>query len=197
MLPERMTMKKISWKNIKELGMEKLILVLAAGILLLVIVWPSGGKDEKEEKQTPETSQSQQIPAGADSYEKQMEQRLKDILSCVEGVGEVDVMITLKSSKETLVQTDSSKNGSVTEETDNAGGSRRITQNEESLTTVLVDNGSGGSSPYVRKEMNPEIAGIIISAQGGGSSVVKNEIYEAVLALFDVPSHKIKVLKKQ
>lgn len=196
-MPERMIMKKISWKSIKELGMEKLILVLAAGILLLVIVWPAKEKEDKVRTQVQETTESQQAPTGTDSYERQMEQRLKDILSSVEGVGDVEVMITLKSSKETLVQTDSSKMGSVTEETDNAGGSRKITQNDESLTTILVDNGTGGNSPYVRKEMTPEISGIVISAQGGGSSVVKNEIYEAVLALFDVPSHKIKVLKKQ
>ena len=37
---------------------------------------------------------------------------------------------------------------------------------------------------------------IIISADGGGSSVVKAEISAAMEALFGLPSHKIKVLKR-
>ena len=41
-----------------------------------------------------------------------------------------------------------------------------------------------------------EVLGIIISADGGGSSVVKAEISEAMEALFGLPSHKIKVLKR-
>ena len=42
----------------------------------------------------------------------------------------------------------------------------------------------------------PELSGIIISADGGGSTVVKTEISEAMEALFGLPSHKIKVLKR-
>lgn len=42
----------------------------------------------------------------------------------------------------------------------------------------------------------PELSGIIISADGGGSTVVKSEISEAMEALFGLPSHKIKVLKR-
>ena len=41
-----------------------------------------------------------------------------------------------------------------------------------------------------------EVLGIIISADGGGSSIVKAEISEAMEALFGLPSHKIKVLKR-
>ena len=46
------------------------------------------------------------------------------------------------------------------------------------------------------EEPSQEVLGIIISADGGGSSVVKAEISEAMEALFGLPSHKIKVLKR-
>lgn len=46
------------------------------------------------------------------------------------------------------------------------------------------------------EEPAQEVLGIIISADGGGSSVVKAEISEAMEALFGLPSHKIKVLKR-
>ncbi len=40
------------------------------------------------------------------------------------------------------------------------------------------------------------VLGVIISADGGGSAVVKTEISEAMEALFGLPPHKIKVLKR-
>jgi len=189
-------MKKIEWKNI---GLDKLILLLAAGILLLVIALPSGSSKEQsnESKNSAVIEPILSNTNDTSSYEEQLEARLKEILSQVKGVGEVDVMITLKSSEELVIQTDSSKGNSITEESDSQGGSRKVTETEESVATVLIDSGGGEQVPYVLKELSPQIAGVLISAQGGGNSVIKNEIYEAVEALFDVPVHKIKVLEKQ
>ena len=48
----------------------------------------------------------------------------------------------------------------------------------------------------MEKELEPEIADVVISAQGGGSAAVKAEISEAMEALFGLPAHKIKVLKR-
>ena len=56
--------------------------------------------------------------------------------------------------------------------------------------------GSQSQAPIVEKELSPELSGIIISADGGGNAVVKAEISEAMEALFGLPAHKIKVLKR-
>ena len=48
----------------------------------------------------------------------------------------------------------------------------------------------------MEKELKPELSGIVISADGGGSTAVKAEISEAMEALFGLPAHKIKVLKR-
>ena len=56
--------------------------------------------------------------------------------------------------------------------------------------------GTGQSQPVIEKEICPEISGIIISASGGGSPQIKAEISEAMEALFGLPAHKIKVLKR-
>ena len=46
------------------------------------------------------------------------------------------------------------------------------------------------------QEMIPEVSGVIISADGGRSPIVQTEISQAMEALFGIPSHKIKVLKR-
>ena len=53
-----------------------------------------------------------------------------------------------------------------------------------------------GQEPVVAKEVYPEIAGIIISASGGGNASVQAEISGAMEALFGLPANKIKVLKR-
>ena len=68
---------------------------------------------------------------------------------------------------------------------------------DESLRESTVLTGSSGSGePVVEKELAPEISGIVISAQGGGNASVQKEISEAMQALFGLPAHKIKVLKR-
>ena len=47
----------------------------------------------------------------------------------------------------------------------------------------------------VKKEMTPKIEGVVVIAQGGDDPVVMKNITEAVQALFDVDTHKIKVMK--
>ena len=141
---------------------------------------------------------SASLPAAAAptlTYEQRLEERLKEILSHVDGVGAVDVMIVLRSSEERVWLTDRDTNSSSTRETDSGGGSRQIQSQEIREETVLTGQ-SGSAAPVLEKEVYPEISGVIVSAAGGGSPVVQAEISAAVEALFGVPSHKIKILKR-
>ena len=132
------------------------------------------------------------------SYEAQMENRIRNILKSVDGVGKVDVMVVLKSSSEKVLRVDRSTNTSTTREKDSGGGTIDVTNNQMQESTILSGSGSGssGNAPIVEKELSPELSGIIISAEGGGSPTVKAEISEAMEALFGLPAHKIKVLKR-
>ena len=90
---------------------------------------------------------------------------------------------------------DKERSRASTSETDSSGGTRQ--QADESLRESTVLTGSSGSGePVVEKELAPEISGIVISAQGGGNASVQKEISEAMQALFGLPAHKIKVLKR-
>ncbi|CCY83641.1 putative stage III sporulation protein AG [Clostridium sp. CAG:149] len=120
---------------------------------------------------------------------------MKEILKNTEGVGEVDVMIVLKSSEEKVLHVDQTKSRTSTEEEDSAGGKRKAMSEEVSGTSVFSENGSE-KVPVIEKELRPEIEGIVVSAQGGGNAAVRAEISEAMEALFNIPAHKIKVLKR-
>lgn len=168
-------------------------IVLIIGLLLAVIVWPTSSGDKQGESgtQQPETPL-----AGTEelTYEEKLEEKLADILSQVKGAGKVTVMITLESSSELILQTNEKKNTETIHEQDGSGGVRDSSSMDYSSDTVQT--GSDGS-PYVIKEINPKVSGVLVLAQGAGSAAVKNEIYEAVEALFNLEVHKIKVLEAE
>lgn len=196
-----------SWK-----GKDKWLFLLTMGVILCILAFPMGNGTGGRSEVVRQTADTENALEGKESgaaeeaaleasgkavstYEQQLEQRVRDILKHVDGVGEVEVMIVLKSSAEKVIHVDGSSSSSATEETDASGGARRITSEEQESSTVLTTS-NGNNSPIVEKELYPEISGIVISASGGGSPKVQEEISSAMEALFGLPAHKIKVLKR-
>lgn len=182
------------WKFDWNMSREKWLLILAAGVCLMILAFPAGRGREAESTPQQESGGTSAVSSGR-SYEKDLEKRVEEFLGTVEGVGKVDVMITIKSSEEKVYRTDRNESDSVTEETDSAGGSRSVRTSDKEENTVLTGGGSG-EEPIVEKELMPEIEGVVISAQGGGDARIQAEISAAMEALFHVPQHKIRVLKR-
>jgi len=181
-----------------------LVMLLIAGVLLLLTSFPNlfSSKSLQNEKNTPEKN-NQTIKSTSDIkkedetevYSEDLEKKLKKFLSNVAGIGDVEVMVTLKGSKERIVLKDSPFTQESMNEVDGEGGNRvsSSVRNEES--TVMVGNGSWENLPYVIRELEPEVEGIAVIAEGGDSPEIIAEIIEAVQVLFNVPAHKVKVMK--
>lgn len=185
----------------------QLLILLLIGILLLVIVIPvpgtyGSGTSESQTAgrfRTGTDKSSSASVSGSDSlgeYEAYLEQKTAQVLREVEGVGEVSVMITLKSSGQRIVEKDQSSTSQTTEEADSAGGTRSSTDQSSDKTSIYTQETDGSSTPYVSKELSPEIEGVAVIADGGGDAVVAQNITEAVQALFGVEAHKIKIMKR-
>ena len=194
----------MDWKAMKsklnlKSGKNKWLVMLAVGLIFLILAFPFGSEKKEDLEESSDSVSLQreetETAAAAVSYERFLEQRLEDILSHVDGVGQVEVMIVLKSSEEKVWRVDRDNSYSITQETDQNGGSRRVESQAVTENTILSGQ-TGKEEPLLAKEMKPEISGVIISAEGGKSPQVQAEISAAVEALFDVPSHKIKVLKR-
>lgn len=188
--------------TLKEIGIEKLIMLLLCGIFLIVVSVPDLFSAIQGSKSTPKKntvqSSSEKVPVSKDSnavYVEELENKLKEVLEKVDGIGKTEVMITLKSSKESVILKNSPYTQESTSETDSAGGSRVSSSISKEEETVLVETQESGSSPYVVKEMEPKVEGVVVIAEGGGNINTINEINSAIEVLFDVPVHKIKVMK--
>lgn len=177
---------------------DRLVIALLAGVLLLVIALPVS--DRKEESLTERRERTEDVSAsgggGADAedYADYLEEKLAAVLSKVEGVGRTEVMVTLASGSERILEKDTDSESESVQETDSQGGSRSTIHNVSSKQTVY-SGGDGNGEPYVTKEMTPVVEGVIVIAQGGDDAVIVQNITEAVQALFEIDTHKIKVMK--
>ena len=115
------------WNKLLENKKNQWLILLLVGILLVVIAIPT--KSSSEEKSVVDSK---------NWSTSETEQRLENILSQMQGIGEVHVMITYRQEN--------------------------------------------------------EVEGVVVVAEGGEQGVIVQKITEVVRALFDVDSHKIKVI---
>ena len=194
-----MERKKIS---LKEIGLSKIIMVFAAGILIIILSIPGifTSKDTPKENKVDPSSKVVQNDTNTTSYDTntyitEMETKLKNILKQVSGIGEVEVMITLKASGELVPLKDDPSTQESVNEVDGEGGSRTNNSVTREESTILYTDQDGNFVPYIIQEIEPEVEGVMVIAEGGDNAMIKKDIMEAVQVLFGVPAHKVKVMK--
>ena len=183
---------------------DNLLILVLLGVLLFIIALPV-------KKETPATSAVDSLEQSKDGnvvqdrirtadtenteeYTAYLEEKLKKMLESIGELGEVEVMITLESSEERIVEKDMTAERSNTEEQDSAGGTRTISSSNTGYQTVYQEDDQG--APFIVKTLAPKVEGVLIVAEGAGKGNMANEITQIAQALFDVEAHKVKVLEK-
>lgn len=182
-------MQKIKEKKLKR--SDWLILVLA-GILILIIALPTDTKEKKQAEKSKENISKENNTMEASKDE--IERKLEDILEKIDGAGDVKVMITYQDSGTQVVEKDKNTSKNSLEESDSTGGVRS-TKEQQLQESTVYEEADAGNTPFVSKELLPKVEGILIVASGGDNQKVKQNISEAVLALFQVEAHRIKIVK--
>ena len=189
------------WEQIRSFGKqrkkEQLLTAVLVVVILLLAFWPSAADHEEQEKQQTEEVQPQVQATETNADErKKLEDDLKRILLQVDGVGEVDVAVTMESTGRKLVEKDVPLSESSVDETGNGTNSKKESKNSEEAT-VYLENADGTKAPYVIEETMPVVRGVLVVAQGADDPQVVAEIKEAAMALFHLEAHKIKVMKRK
>lgn len=183
--------------GLKKISKTHLLIAALLGILLLVIAIPVEDKEKEEEEETriPKSSTSSEAATDNNTYRKNLERQLEDILGAMEGVGRVRVMVTMKDDGESVVEKDITKTEEQSSEEDSAGTKRAGSTSDSREETVYIQGDSSNSTPFVSRQVNPRMEGVLVVTQGGNSPVVIKNISEAILALLPVEAHRIKVVE--
>lgn len=180
----------------RKMKREQWIVCGLAGLLLLVIATPvkktdSGENSDEKADRLDIAGVEQQVT----DIRREYEQQLTEALSQVEGVGEVKVTVTMESTGKKIVEKDNPQDEQTSSQKDSEGSESNTQSSSTQETTVYAETEDGSQTPYISSETYPEIRGVLVVAKGGGDPVIVQQIQEAVMALFHVDAHKIKVLK--
>lgn len=180
--------------NNKKIG--NLIIIFLFAVLLFIFseYIPSDNKANSSKDVSSQNSISQDVVNTDidDEYEVSLKNELKETLSKVRGVGDVEAMIYFESGSEKIPVFNSSDSKSTSEETDQNGG-RRITTQENVGSNIVVANEGSSNAPFVTKILKPKITGVIIVAEGAYDKNIALQITEAVMNLFNLQENNVKV----
>lgn len=152
----------------------RLNFLVAAGLIGMVLLCLS----EWLPSSAPATVSAPQaaVSSGTSSlqqYAAEMEQRLQNLISSVDGAGECQVMVTVSAGEETIYATDT----------------------EQGETTSRSEHVLLGNEALVESVQAPTIQGVAVLCEGGADPHVQNTIVELVRALTGVGANHITVTK--
>lgn len=164
-------------KSLKNGAGIKVIIFLGIAGMVLILFSELFESDENKDNKTI----SSDFSLSYETYAQDMESRLKIMLEKIEGVGKVEVMVTVGGTEEYIyAQEEKVKNGE---------------KDFSSENEYVIIGSSGDKQALLKKVISPEISGVAIICEGGDSNVVKERIYSTISAMFDISSNKIYVTK--
>lgn len=151
-------------------------IIVAIGLVGIILIFASNLFDaDEKKKEINDTSISYE------EYTTQLEKRLKDLISSIDGVGECQVMITLENTTESVYATDVEiKNDDET-----------INQKDE----YVIYDSEKGETPMLIKEYLPKVQGVTIVCSGGENKAVREKIIQSVTSLFNISTNRVSVSK--
>lgn len=145
------------------------VLIIIVGIILMMIPL------EKETNDTPHQT-VQNVP------KKTLNEELAEILSLIDGAGDVQVLLTVSAGEQTLYQTDED----ISVDSDSS---------TSKIKTVIVTNSDKAQVGLVKQINPPQYLGAVILCEGADSPAVRLAVMDAVTKVTGLGADKISVLK--
>lgn len=145
-------------------------LVALVGVVLMLL--PSGKEEDRVSSDPAKVSESYSLT--------ETEKRLEQLLGRIRGVGQVQVMLTLKS-------------GSSLQLAENRSTSLRDAEDRQERDIVTLNRGSGYEDVVVTEQTYPVYQGAVVVCQGAGDSGVELAVIQTVSVLTGLGSDKITV----
>lgn len=156
-----------------------MLLLAIIGVVLLI-----GSEFFNKEK----SDQNLKTSIDTSEYAENIEKKLVEIISAIDGAGNVSVMVTVETSEENVYarqvkgdeQTDSEKSALQYE-----------------YEYIVVKSGTSAENGMLLKVIEPNIRGVAIVCDGGDNASVRENIINTVSAVLNIKTNKISVCKKK
>ena len=163
---------------------KKIIVIL--GLVGIALIFFSTLTDTSSSKNSDNEFKTATSDFDTDAYRIELESRLADIISHIDGAGNTGVMITLEGSREYIYAQD--KQGQEDAQDEN----KSVSEKSEYVLKKLED---GSEEPIIIRENEPRVRGVIVVCSGGGNNAVKEKVIEAVTSVFNITPSRVSVNK--
>jgi len=163
------------------------ILIIMISLGLLALIWPVTNDTEPIV-----VEDNNEKPAAYGAAKKtQLAVELEKILSQIDGVGQVQVSITLASDGMKTYATNIRTEKRQTEE--NNESDKKISLEESTDRTLAVSSGK----PLLIEEKTPEILGVLVVADGARVPAVQEKLINATATLLQIPTHRVRAMPRK
>lgn len=166
-----MELKRLS-KKITDLFLKYRFVILVLVIGLVFMLLPSGSRSTAKN-----TDQATEV-----SEQEPLADRLSEVLSKVQGAGQVTVLLTEGEGAQTVYQTDTDI-------------STRENDSTERRTTVTVDDSQRNQMGLVQQVNPPRYLGAVVLCEGADDPTVRLSVTDAVSKATGLGTNRISVLK--
>lgn len=122
--------------------------------------------------------------------EQGLESKLQRTLNRMDGVGQVIVSVSLSSGTKSDYARNESVTKRTTKATDKNNGSQETTEETDNNQIVMP---AGGTQPVIVMEQGPQVAGVLVVAEGAKDARIRESITTAVRTLLNIPPNRIVV----
>ncbi|MCD8345636.1 MAG: hypothetical protein LUC38_06725 [Oscillospiraceae bacterium] len=146
------------------------LIYLVVAVLSVILILTLNSFESEDET----TTESETIPEVSSEYAEALRLQLEEIISKIDGVGDVTVMLTIESSASYVYTTDIDKD-----------------ELETKTETVII----GNKEALIERIDNPQVSGVLVVCTGGDRAVIQEQVIKAVSTVLDIPSNKVYVAK--
>lgn len=183
------------FSKLKELNSKKQIENIVIFIILLIIIIIVINSLFNEENVVETKSDAEEIIVNKVNGNDELENKLQRVLSNMQGVGNVEVMISYSNTIMQVPMYSTRENTTIIEEQDVNGGKRK-TEEVSNEQNIVFEEKSSTKIPAIKQTIMPEVVGVIVIAEGAENSVIKENIKKAVEAVVNIASHRVQVFAK-
>ena len=170
----------------------KLLLAVGLSAVALLLISDFFGKDAKSA--SVETAVYSSIDADYAEYTANLERRLTEMISSVDGAGNTKVMVTLECGTEYVYASRQKSTSAVSENSTPDGRVSRDEKRSGEESLVLINAGRG-EEPLVLKQITPTVAGVVVLCSGADDVAVRQQIINVVTTALGTSSNRVCVTR--
>jgi len=176
---------------------KKVLILLVIGFIGIALIFLSDfihpGTGNTQQTQQPQQTQNSSV----NSFESETENRLESIIGKIDGVGRVEVLVTVESGVENVYEQDNKTTTDKSQQNSGDGNIQTQDNNDNEQNPIVVNNSDGGQQAIVKEQLQPQILGVVVVCDGGGNADVQESVVDTVSTALGLPTNQISVSRMQ